>query len=163
MKPAAVKRQQHVAPGTDNLPSPDRPNTAWAMLFAAWAVALVATLSAIFIGEIMGQTPCLLCWFQRAFMFPLAVVLGIATYRSDIAAWRYGGPLAMIGWLIAAYHVLVYFELTPKSIVPCGAGPSCADAAMTVFGWVPIPLLSLGSFSLILAFLYLARRRHEYA
>ena len=24
----------------------------------------------------MGQAPCDLCWFQRAFMFPLAIILG---------------------------------------------------------------------------------------
>ncbi|MGV8637645.1 disulfide bond formation protein B, partial [Pseudomonas aeruginosa] len=47
----------------------------WNLLLLAWLVALVSTLSALFIGEVMGQAPCVLCWFQRAFMFPLAVVL----------------------------------------------------------------------------------------
>ena len=33
-------------------------------LFAAWAVALIATLSVLFTGEVLGQTPCILCWYQ---------------------------------------------------------------------------------------------------
>ena len=35
---------------------------AWSALFAAWLVALAASLGAIFIGEVMGQAPCVLCW-----------------------------------------------------------------------------------------------------
>jgi disulfide bond formation protein DsbB len=73
----------------------------WPLLFAAWVIALVATLGALFIGEVMGQTPCVLCWHQRIFMFPLAVLLAIACFRSDPGIWRYALPLAAIGWLIA--------------------------------------------------------------
>ena len=39
----------------------------WAFVFSAWLIALAASLSALFIGEVMGQTPCNLCWHQRAF------------------------------------------------------------------------------------------------
>ncbi|MNM87882.1 Disulfide bond formation protein C [compost metagenome] len=60
----------------------------WSLLLVAWLVALLSSLSALFIGEVMGQAPCVLCWFQRAFMFPLTVILTIACYRSDFAIWR---------------------------------------------------------------------------
>ena len=30
----------------------------------AWIVALVASLAVLFIGEVMGQTPCVLCWLS---------------------------------------------------------------------------------------------------
>lgn len=142
----------------------DAPAGAWLLLLGAWAIALAATLGAIFIGEIMGQAPCLLCWYQRAFMFPLAVILAVAAYRSDTSAWRYALPVAAIGWLVAAYHMLIYAELLPKSIEPCAqGGPSCTDAAMTILGIVPIPALSLGAFSAIILMLLLIRREsiHE--
>ena len=35
----------------------------------AWIIALISSLAVLFIGEVLGQTPCILCWFQRAFMF----------------------------------------------------------------------------------------------
>ena len=55
----------------------------WLWLMAAWGVALAATLGALFIGEVMGMTPCLLCWYQRIFMFPLALILGMAAFAED--------------------------------------------------------------------------------
>lgn len=144
--------------------SPDA--TRWALLFAAWLVALLGSLAVLFIGEVMGQAPCVLCWFQRAFLFPLAVVLAVATFRSDYAAWRYALPLAAIGWLIAAYHVLLYAGILPKSIEPCGQGPSCTDAAMTIAlpilgGFVPIPVLSLAAFTIIAGALALLWRKTD--
>lgn len=132
--------------------------SAWGPLFAAWMVALVATLGALFIGEVMGQTPCVLCWYQRAFMFPLAVVLGVGAFREDARVWLYAGPLALVGLLIAAYHSLLYFGFVAEALKPCGRGPSCSDAAMTILG-LPIPLLSLASFAAIIASLALANRR----
>lgn len=120
----------------------------------------MATLSALFIGEVMGQVPCVLCWYQRIFMFPLAILLAIACYRSDGSAWRYALPLAGIGWLIAVYHCLVYFGLISEALVPCSTtGPSCASAEMTVLGGVPIPLLSLAAFTIVAAALSLIARR----
>lgn len=131
----------------------------WALLFCAWLVALVSTIGVLFVGEIMGQLPCVLCWFQRAFMFPLVLLLGTACCLSDTGVWRYALPLAVMGWLIALYHNLLYFGLIPESIKPCGAGPSCSGADMTILSGVPLPLLSLGAFSLLIILLVLTRRR----
>lgn len=131
----------------------------WGLLLMAWGIALVATLAALFIGEVMGKTPCVLCWFQRAFMFPLVVILAVGCYISDFGVWRYALPVTVMGWLIALYHSLLYLGIIPESIKPCGAGPSCSSADMMIFGSIPLPLLSLGAFTLIAALLVLIRRR----
>lgn len=136
-----------------------RANSAWILLLLAWSIALAATLGALFVGEIMGQAPCVLCWFQRAFMFPLAIILGIAALRSDAGIWRYALPLSSVGGLIAAYHTLQYFKIIPTPIVQCGVGPSCGGAGMTILGGVPLPLLALGSFAAITVLLFLLRKR----
>lgn len=44
----------------------------WLLLCSAWLVATLATAGALFIGEVMLMTPCVLCWYQRIFMFPIA-------------------------------------------------------------------------------------------
>lgn len=135
-----------------------RTEDAWGVLFAAWMIAVAATLGALFIGEIMGQTPCVLCWHQRAFMFPLAVILGVASFRGDARVWIYAAPIALIGLLVAAYHTLLFFGLITEALQPCGKGPSCSDAKMTIVG-LPIPLLSLLAFAIILGLLAVARKR----
>jgi len=137
---------------------------AWLMLFAAWVLSLAATLGALFIGEVMGQTPCPLCWHQRAFMFPLPILLAIALLRNDMGVWRYAVPLSSVGALLAAYHVLEYVGFIPAALTPCTAtGPSCSGPGMTVFGWIPIPILSLLAFVAIIGALVSALRRanHE--
>ncbi|MBN9023479.1 MAG: disulfide bond formation protein B [Rhizobiales bacterium] len=131
----------------------------WTFLVLAWCVALVSTLAALFVGEVMGQVPCNLCWYQRAFMFPLAIILAVAAYRSDTCAVVYATPLAVGGWLVAAFHTLLYAGVIPEGIEPCGVGPSCSGADMTVGGVLPLPVVSLAAFTLIIAFLQFATRR----
>jgi disulfide bond formation protein DsbB len=130
----------------------------WIILFAAWAVALAASLGALFVGEVMGQAPCSLCWHQRAFMFPLAVLLAVACYRSDLGIWRYALPLAAIGWLIAGWHTLLFYGVASEAIQPCTAsGPSCSGDAM-MLGWAPLPMLSFLTFTSILILMTLLAR-----
>ena len=131
----------------------------WSLLLVAWLLAVAATLAALFIGEVMGKTPCVLCWFQRIFMFPLAVMLTIACYRADFSVWLYALPLAVIGWVIALYHCLLFVGVIPEDLKPCSAGTSCSGGDMLIFGSVPLPLLSLVVFTAIVMLLALIRRR----
>jgi disulfide bond formation protein DsbB len=126
-------------------------------LLAAWVLALFASFAVLFIGEVMGQQPCVLCWYQRIAMFPLALVLGIAAWSGDLSAWRYGMPIAVAGLLVAAFHSLLFYGIVPESIEPCGAGPSCTDAQMTIFG-LPLPILSFAAFAGIATLLYEVRK-----
>lgn len=131
-------------------------NSWWLLL--AWMIAVAATLIALFVGEILGQAPCNLCWFQRVFMFPLPIILGIAAFRADSAIRFYALPLVGIGAAIAAFHTLIYFGLVEEAITPCTrTGPSCAGEAMTILGTVPLPLASLLAFAAIGGLLFLCR------
>lgn len=133
--------------------------TAQGWTFFAWVVAVASSLGALFIGEVMGQTPCTLCWFQRTCMFPLAVILGVAAFRADPAVWRYGLPLAAVGLTIAAYHSLLYAGVISEALQPCTAsGPSCSGIEMTIFGFLPLPFLAVAAFVLIIMALLVARR-----
>jgi disulfide bond formation protein DsbB len=149
---------------TDEGPAPSPPGPRsdglWPVLFAAWLVALGSTAGALFIGEVMGKTPCLLCWYQRAFMFPLAVVLAVACYTGDGGIWRYGLPLAAIGFAVAGYHNLLFLGVIPEEIQPCTrTGPSCSGADLNLIGVIPIPLLSLGAFAALMVLFFIIRRR----
>lgn len=122
-----------------------------AALAAAWGVALLASLAVLFIGEVLGQAPCVLCWFQRAFMFPLAIILGLGIWWQDRRVARYAVALALGGGAVALWHLGLYAGLLPEQIQPCSAtGPSCTDDNQSVLG-VPIPLLSVLAFALIAA------------
>jgi disulfide bond formation protein DsbB len=132
----------------------------WHFLLAAWLIALVATLGALFVGEVMGQAPCELCWYQRIAMFPLAWILGVAAFNGSPGYGWYALPLALVGAAVAMFHSLVYTGILPETIHQCGAGPSCTDTGMLLFG-IPLPLLSLLSFAAIIVFLILSLRRRS--
>ncbi len=118
-------------------------------LAAAWGVALAASLAVLFIGEVLGQMPCILCWYQRAFMFPLAIILGLGLWWQDPRVGRYGVVLSLAGGAIALWHSGLYVGLIPEPIEPCTAtGPSCTDSNQLILG-VPIPILSLLAFVLV--------------
>ncbi|WP_306115094.1 MULTISPECIES: disulfide bond formation protein B [unclassified Roseovarius] len=115
----------------------------------AWIIALVASLAVLFVGEVLGQTPCVLCWFQRVFMFPLAIVLGFGLWWQDRQAGRYGMVLALCGAAVALWHMGLYVGLVPERIQPCTATvPSCTDDNQLILG-IPIPLMALVAFTLI--------------
>lgn len=115
----------------------------------AWIVAFISSISVLFIGEVLGQAPCDLCWFQRAFMFPLAIILGFGLWWGDGRVGRYGIALAFGGGAVALWHLGLYSGLIPEPIQPCSAsGPSCTDANQLIIG-IPIPLLALVAFALI--------------
>ena len=130
----------------------------WLALFLAWLVALSAMLGALFLGEVMGIAPCVLCWYQRIAMFPLVLILGLGLLPFDAHSVRYALPLAGIGWVIALYHCLLYWGLLAKDLVPCGEGAACGDLKATLFSFVSVPLLSLTAFSLILILLFFVKR-----
>ena len=131
----------------------------WPPLFAAWLIALLATAGALFLGEVMGMTPCVLCWYQRIAMFPLVLILGIGLLEADGRSIRYALPLAWAGWGIALYHGLVFWGVISEAMTPCGKGTSCADADVQGAGFVPIPVLSLIAFTAIGALLWFAKRK----
>ena len=136
-------------------------NRSWIWLMAAWGVALAATLGALFIGEVMGMTPCLLCWYQRIFMFPLALILGMSAFADDRRGAVYALPLALGGTAMAGYHGALIAGWVPKWWVPCGAGPSCSEQSLEILGGVQIPWLSLLAFAAIalLLLIYLRKTR----
>ncbi len=68
-------------------------------LYASWVVALVAMLGDLYFSEIRKFIPCELCWYQRILMYPLVLILGIATFQGDTrvknmcSPWRLSGHL----------------------------------------------------------------------
>lgn len=114
-------------------------------LFAAWLIALIATLGALYASEILKMPVCTLCWAQRVFIFPLAIQLGIATFRSDNRAAIYAIPLAVLGGTVALYHYLIQMVPALAPFTPCRAdvsGISCEHIDWQLFGVITLPFLS---------------------
>jgi len=134
-------------------------NSDWLLIFSAWLIAAVSTLGSLFFSEVMELTPCVLCWYQRIFLFPLAIILLIGLFPLDKKVVNYALPLAIIGLLFTVYHCLLFFGVIPESMQPCSQGVSCTDDNMELFGFLPIPLLALIAFLMIIILLLKTRTR----
>lgn len=133
----------------------------WMLIFACWLIALTSTLGSLFFSAIMGLEPCVLCWYQRIFMYPLVIILLVGMFPLDKNVFRYSLPVVVIGWGFAVYHYLLYMGFIPEDMKPCGEGPSCTEVDLEMFGFITIPMLSIISYSLIIAFLLTFRYRHK--
>jgi disulfide bond formation protein DsbB len=139
--------------------TPDKLDTNWLLLLAAWLLVTSATLGSLFFSVVMDLPPCSLCWYQRVFMFPLVVVLSMGLFPFDPKVVRYALPLSAAGTVVALYHMLLQAGVIPESAAPCSQGVSCADVDMLVFGFASIPVLSLLAFGAVTAFLITLWRR----
>ncbi len=135
---------------TQPTPSFDR-NTL--LLAFAWLVALVATLGSLYYSEVRNYIPCTLCWYQRIAMYPLAFLLGIATWRGDLAIRPYALTLSLLGLFWSGYHLL---EQWVPGIAPsvCKGPIPCNVEYIPSF---PIPLQAGIAFLLISVALLLLR------
>ena len=119
------------------------------LAYAAWIIALTATVGSLFFSEVMQLPPCVLCWYQRIAMYPLVLVVGAGIVLRDWRMKYYALPVCLSGLAIAIYHNLLYYGIIPDSITPCTQGISCTSVQIEWLGFITIPLLSLTAFSII--------------
>jgi disulfide bond formation protein DsbB len=142
------------------MPQPDKPsNTNWTILFLCWLLASISTMGSLFFSHVMNFAPCVLCWYQRICLFPLILILAVGLFPLDKNVVKFALPLAIAGWLTAFYHNLLYSGIISKNLQPCSQGVSCTEKYIDLFGFLTIPMLSLLSFSTIIALLIVFNRR----
>lgn len=126
----------------------------------ALLITATATVSSLFLSEIVKFPPCTLCWYQRIFMYPQVVILGIALYVNDQKGKFYALALSIIGLAIAAYHVALQYY---PGILPCSSETvSCSLKQFEYFGYITIPVMSATAFvAIVLVLLFGLRKKSK--
>lgn len=139
----------------------DKPiDTNWLLLFLCWLLVSVSATISLFFSSVLEYQPCVLCWYQRIFLFPLIFVFAAGLFPAfDKSVIKYSLPLAIAGGLTALYHTLLYAGIIPENIQPCSQGVSCTEKYIELFGFVSIPMLSFFAFSTLIALLIILKRR----
>lgn len=126
-------------------------------LHIALIQAIVAMLGSLYLSDVEGFAPCVLCWYQRIAMYSLVPILAIGFFRGDEKVYHYVTPIASIGWIIALYHNLLYTGIIDAA-ESCSYGISCTARYVEYFGFITIPLMSFTAFSVILILSIIYRR-----
>jgi hypothetical protein len=118
--------------------------------FARWVTTNAhIVLRFVFIGAMVGSLvfelllsypPCLLCWYQRMAIFPIAILVLATDIRASALLRKQVLILSIIGFAIALFHN--YIDIFPTGLDVCGSGTSCLARYVYEFGYVTIPMMS---------------------
>ncbi len=138
---------------------------------AAIAAIGIASVVGTLIFQLAYETPvCELCWWQRIFLYPIAVIAPVALWYKTREAHVTVAILSGFGLWYALYHYYYHFQrfvLGNTLTLPCSYGglmPACTDSPILIFGFATIPFLGImvfGSMLMLsgLAFVVLRKNR----
>ncbi len=126
-----------------------RPLVAEFGLVIAALVAIGATSGSLYFSEVANFTPCEMCWVQRIFMYPLALILPIAAVRRHRDVIPYAMVIAGVGLGFSIYHTQL--QLRPDQSTSCDLANPCSAKWVDALGFATIPMMAGLSFVLILA------------
>lgn len=130
-------------------------------------LATIATLGALTYQYVYLTPVCVLCWWQRIFMFPIEIIIAVTLWTKTRMNHLIVGLLAAIGLPIAAYHYYGHYQKYVAGnpfLLPCSTNPlepSCTLSPIVTFGFITIPLMAVIVFVAILSLTYLAHRKSK--
>jgi disulfide bond formation protein DsbB len=119
------------------------------LLMFQFTISLAAIFGSLFFSEVMKFPPCDLCWYQRLFIYPVALLVLTGLYLNSKDTNKFLTPFIFTGLLFSIYHNLVYYKVI-QVIVPCTEHAPCTAQQLNFLGFITIPLLSLLSFIALL-------------
>lgn len=102
-----------------------------------------AVAGSMIYSEVLGFAPCILCWYQRLAIFPLAFLSFTGSLTKSALLRLQVLVLSSAGLAVALFHK--YLELFPdKGTGVCGPdGVSCTVLYVYQFGYITIPMMSV--------------------
>lgn len=123
-------------------------------------ISIVAIVGSLFYSETIGFEPCVLCWWQRVFLYPQAVIFAMAIWKKDKSAFLYAVPLALISLALSFYQV--FANASGFSLLSCTSlEGSCSKIYVRELGYITIPVMSLTVSLFILLVAAAARIRNN--
>src|SRR3989344_4235211 len=129
-------------------------------LWIGFLMSVGGVAISLFYSEILGVLPCGLCWLQRLFLYPQALLFAVAIWKSDRSVADYGLAFSIFGGAIALYQH--YLQMGGASILPCPAvatGVDCAQRYLFEFGYITFPLMSFTIFAFLIILMLFVRKR----
>lgn len=123
------------------------------------AVSLGSVIISLVYSNILGFPPCVLCWYQRIFIYPQVIIFTLALVRNypKKLVGEVALSLTSIGLLFSLYHILITY--TNFSPIVCDAAVSCTQRFVFTFGFMTIPLMAFCIFLALLGIsLHLTKR-----
>lgn len=115
-----------------------------------FVIGFLGTFGSLYFSEVAGLEPCLFCWYQRIFLYPLFILTAVAIATGEKLAPKFILALAVPGALLAFYQYGMQKFSWSKGFVSCAAENPCNVVDFELLGFITIPFLSLLAFLLII-------------
>jgi disulfide bond formation protein DsbB len=112
-------------------------------------------------SEALGWTPCQWCWYQRIFMYPLAIILAVGLSIRDRNAPKYALALAIPGILASTYHIGLQKIPALAKLETCTTTAPCSIDYLNLFGFITIPMLAWVAFAIVITGAVIALRANR--
>lgn len=113
--------------------------------YIGFAISFGSVALSLFYSNVIGFPACELCWIQRIFLYPQAILFGMELYKRDRTMVDFSMALAFFGTIVSLFHL--YIENGGASSLSCATGGaaqiSCATRYVYEFGYVTIPTMAL--------------------
>lgn len=117
-----------------------------------------AMIGSLIYSNIIGFPPCDLCWVQRIFIYPQALIAAVSFWRKEKLAVYYALPLSVLGGLVALFQSLTDWGIG-GSLLPCTAeGGACSRVYVMEYGYITIPVMALTCFVYLLTITYIYKK-----
>ena len=113
--------------------------------------SLSAVLGSLAYSNIIGFPPCELCWFQRIFMYPQALIAFIALLKKDASVVVYSFALSVFGIVVAFYHSMVHWGFMGGLLGCTAIGGECGKVYVLEYRYITIPFMALSIFVYLIA------------
>jgi len=119
-------------------------------------IALGAMLGSLFYSEVVGYEACVLCWWQRAFLYPLVLVFGAGFWYKQKWLFYLAAFLALAALVVGGYQEIS--NLTGASVLTCtDAEGACSKVFVKEFGYITIPVMSVTVALYVLAVVWIKK------
>lgn len=125
-------------------------------------ISFASVVGSLMFSEIYHLDPCKLCWYQRIFMYPVAILSLVSILFRIHLRKAFILALCVPGMLIALYQYYLQLTAGGTDANLCGGSVSCNFIDFKLLGFVTIPLMSFLAFlaiNIIVLVAYLVQKR----
>lgn len=112
-------------------------------------ISFASVVGSLMFSEIYHLDPCKLCWYQRIFMYPIAILSLVSILFRIHLRKAFVLALCVPGMLIALYQYALQLTAGGSDVNLCGGSVSCNFIDFKLLGFITIPLMSFLAFLLI--------------
>ena len=120
-------------------------------------IGLILTASgtalSLFYSEVLGFSPCGLCWVQRIFLYPQVLLFALAIWKKDRGIALYSIVLSIAGGIVALYQH--YLQIGGSAT----QASDCAQRFLFEFGYMTFPLMTVTLFAFLIVVMLFVRDR----